>query len=747
MFRLTFELKLESGYHVGAGYGKGFNVDSALLREADGTPVLRGSTLTGLLRDGADRLLKLPPLSKHPRHETLGRLFGTASRAKPWRVASAHPVERRTDDALAVQRVRIDPCTRRAQPRKLFSQEEGLAGQVFSFAVTGPPHVHDGILQEAALLVAAARNVRQLGRSRRRGLGECVIHLTAAEGVEDARKPAAETWEDWFLNLFDRVWLRGNPAPVTQAAVKSDIQSINAATGVSVRVRVIVRLDEPLLIAQRSVAGNQFETRPVIPGSTLLGALAAMAVERCDLADPKTYHDFTAWFRRDAVSFPMLLPARYYSSHLYPAIPAPLGLVTCALQPFQDESEGHGIHPAGAHPKCPRCGSRLKPVEGFITLGTSTPYTITPRQTSEMHIRIDPDSTMQRAAKGDLYGYTVLSAGQYFVGELLCADEATWEGLQKLTGIAEKTPLVWRLGKACRRGYGKVTVWLERCDDRPQIWVQSPLAQRVGDPSQPLTLTLLTDTIVANTWEQQAAGFAPDWLERALGLGPLKMLKTSYAVVRLVDSFNATLGLPRWRDTAMAGGASASIRLHNPPLDWAVRMERLETEGIGLRRNEGFGRLVFNHPVYDGRQGAHDSHIRLDPRMRPPGRPQPDTFSQYWKEKLPEFLPSEAGRPSCLTALARLLHSHSGDHPQEMYTYLKAFGEPSGALIDAIGESEYGHRSKPGFFQDGGKKYINGIVKGLEYLQKKEDPQNWQAGMEQMAEWVAMLAREEADRQ
>jgi CRISPR-associated protein Csx10 len=64
MLYLTFQIQFDSNYHIGAGYGKGFGIDSALLREDDGTPVLRGTALMGLLRDGAFRLLRLKTIGR-----------------------------------------------------------------------------------------------------------------------------------------------------------------------------------------------------------------------------------------------------------------------------------------------------------------------------------------------------------------------------------------------------------------------------------------------------------------------------------------------------------------------------------------------------------------------------------------------------------------------------------------------------------------------------------------------------------
>ncbi len=741
MLTLTFEIRLEANYHVGAGYGRGFNLDSALLREADGTPVLRGSGLAGLLRDGTYRLLKLPPLAKHPSDETLARLFGSPAQAKRWRISSAYPVEKRSADAQAVRRVRVNPRTRRAEPQKLFSQEEGVAGQVFRFNVTCP-YNDAAALDEAALLVAAARNVRQLGRSRRRGLGECLIHLTEVSGIGNIQRPDNQSWEEWFLGRFDRMWMQGNPMDVKKPAIKSDIQTVVAPKGTAVRLRVIVRLDEPVLIAQRAYAGNQFDTRPFIPGSVLLGALANRAAQRYNLADSKIYRDFVGLFLRGGVTFPVLYPAHFFRNHLYPTIPAPLGLFTCSVVPFQDENEGHGAYPAWVHDKCSECGSRLEPVGEFVILKRGS-YTLSPNRSSEMHVRINEET--QRVAKGDLYGYTVLSAGQYFVGEMLCAGETAWRRLQEMAGIAEETPLTWWLGKARRRGYGQVTVWVERCDDHPQTWIQWPLEQRVVNPTQPITLTLLTDTIIANRWGQQASGFATEWLEPVLGLGPL-VIHDAYARTRVVDGFNATLGLPRWRDMALVAGSMARISLRNPPTDWAARLQRLETEGIGVRCNEGFGRVAFNHPVYEQRQNIRESDISLDRQMwlskKNLGR---DTFMDHWEEKLEEFLPQKRGLDARFAALARWLHAHSAESPQAIRAKLSAIEQPGRdkalkALIEVLGgQEEFGQRSN--YFQADGKEYVEVIGKLLEQLQQ-EDRQHWRDGIERLAERIGALAKE-----
>ena len=166
------------------------------------------------------------------------------------------------------------------------------------------------------------------------------------------------------------MWLQGNPTEIVEAVIKSDIKVIDVPAGSGVRVRMIVRLDEPLLVAQRAESGNQFDTCTLIPGSALLGALAGMAAERCNLADQADYRDFVAIFLRGGITFPMLYPAYHDSGNIYPAIPAPLDLMICSVVPFEGDKKGHGVYHAEKDKKCqdPECYSRLEPLDGFLLL-------------------------------------------------------------------------------------------------------------------------------------------------------------------------------------------------------------------------------------------------------------------------------------------------------------------------------------------------------------------------------------------
>jgi len=387
--QLTFQIEMTSDYHIGAGYGKGTEIDSALLRDADGLPVLRGTVLNGLLRDGLWRLLQQEPLQKWQQCQDSGRedaeerycgqytvgdvdpcpicrLFGTPRMMKRWRIGSARPLGQKRlagtkyqDEAVAgqrVMRVRVNPRTRRAAPHELFSEEQG--GQMtFTFTATCPAE-GEAALDEAALLVAAARFVRQLGRSRRRGQGECLFSLVKLEGADLGDEP-----QKALLNRFEKHWLKGESVTLAQPKGQSLEQGHEQSSEAKpVRLWVLARADEPLLIAERASAGNQFSSRPTILGKTLRGALAARAAERFDLQDKVTYNGFIDIFLRGGVRFPTLYPL-FRSGGFFPAAPVPRDGFACKVYPQHSIQWGTQ---KGKIEQCAECNNPVKRRPGCV---------------------------------------------------------------------------------------------------------------------------------------------------------------------------------------------------------------------------------------------------------------------------------------------------------------------------------------------------------------------------------------------
>lgn len=778
--KLTFQIEIESDYHVGAGHGLGTEVDSALLRDADGVPALRGTILNGLLRDGLWRLLQQGPMQrwqrcqesgksdeeqrycaqydhdKHPELCPICRLFGTPRTMKRWRIGSARPkgqekltgTSYRPEETVRqrVVRVRVNPRTRRAAPRQLFSQEHGGL-LTFVFTATCPA-ADEAALDEAALLVAAARFVRQLGRSRRRGQGECLISLMAVKGVGVGDDP-----QEWLLRRFEERWLKGEPQELDEPK-RSRLERGRSEPSERTRVRfkVLARADEPLLIAQRASAGNQFKSQPAIMGKTLRGALAAIAAGRFDLDDLATYDVFIALFLRDDVRFPTLYPLfRGKKGQSYPAVPVPRDGFACKV--YRGHPIQWGTQQEDRVEKCGECKNPVKGVrEEFVSLRKkpeSKPEHFRPEMQSEMHIRVKPQTG--RVEEGQLFDYVALEAGQYFAGELVCTDEDAWQLLQEFTGLEEKKPIPLRLGKGTRRGYGQVTLWLERLDGEPPVWIQQPLDERVSEGAREFTLTLLTDSVVTDAWGRFVTGFENEWLERELGFGIIVMGGRDFATAKVVDGFNTQLRLPCWRDVALAAGSSVRLQLAEPlTVELRKKLVEVERDGIGLRRNEGYGRVAFDHPVYENCAGLTGTRITIPDEVSLDVKPGTTlaTFERKWEETLVKSEREkekqwEQCRGDPFLALARWLDAHRREDIAWLLAEMEKLGTPDKSLIDLIrsqgkesGEDEYGDREKASRLTGAGFKLVKSL---LEYLQGK-DQACWPLGIRMLADRLAGIA-------
>ena len=782
--KLTFQIEIESDYHVGAGHGLGTEVDSALLRDADGVPALRGTILNGLLRDGLWRLLQQGPMQrwqrcqesgksdeeqrycaqydhdKHPELCPICRLFGTPRTMKRWRIGSARPkgqekltgTSYRPEETVRqrVVRVRVNPRTRRAAPRQLFSQEHGGL-LTFVFTATCPA-ADEAALDEAALLVAAARFVRQLGRSRRRGQGECLISLMAVKGVGVGDDP-----QEWLLRRFEERWLKGEPQELDEPK-RSRLERGRSEPSERTRVRfkVLARADEPLLIAQRASAGNQFKSQPAIMGKTLRGALAAIAAGRFDLDDLATYDVFIALFLRDDVRFPTLYPLfRGKKGQSYPAVPVPRDGFACKV--YRGHPIQWGTQQEDRVEKCGECKNPVKGVrEEFVSLRKkpeTKPEHFRPEMRSEMHIRIEPQTG--RVEEGQLFDYVALEAGQYFIGELVCADEDAWELLQEFTGLAEGKPIKLRMGKGTRRGYGQVTLWLERSDEgKPSAWVKQPLEERLNEGVEKRTLTLLTDAVVADSWGRFVTGFENEWLKRELGFEVTVMEGRDFAATKVVDGFNTQLRLPRWRDVALAAGSSVRLQLAEPlTVELRKKLAEVEREGIGLRRNEGYGQVAFDHPVYKNCAGlTTGTQITIHDEVSQDAKPGTTltTFKRKWEKALAESEQNKEKqwrqcRGTPFLALARWLDAHRHEDIAWLLVEMEELGTPDNSLIDLIrsqgkesDEDEYGDREKASRLTGTGFKLVKDLLKQLQEQEGDRDDRS--LGIRMLADRLADVA-------
>lgn len=194
---------------------------------------------------------------------------------------------------------------------------------------------------------------------------------------------------------------------------------------------------------------------------------------------------------------------------------------------------------------------------------------------------------------GAIFSYDAIDAGQTFQGVVLCETEEDKSILESLL----KQKDVW-LGGSQSAGYGHAEIELLN-NDAQWYEVKSASRERIKR-NENLTITLLSDTIICNEWGQTATD--PETLRQILSELLKQELKFQengiYASSIIVGGFNRKWGLPLLQTPALAAGSVfifENIDISSAKFqEFLDNVNKIEEQGIGERRVDGFGRVVFN---------------------------------------------------------------------------------------------------------------------------------------------------------
>lgn len=217
-------------------------------------------------------------------------------------------------------------------------------------------------------------------------------------------------------------------------------------------------------------------------------------------------------------------------------------------------------------------------------------YLVSPRRRINIHTTRNRAMGRATDTDGQVFRYEALAEDQAFCGVILCEERA-------VTPIMALVPEIVSLGGAGNAGYGRIEI------DASSI-TQSPLSEwREYDLDVPTTgssrlvITMLSDAILRDANGQTTV--SPKAIERELrkiipGAELIadnleqSSLRCAFLEEELRGGFNRKWGLPLPQIRVCAMGSAVIFNC----ADWTPeQIAQLETEGIGERRNEGFGRV------------------------------------------------------------------------------------------------------------------------------------------------------------
>ena len=373
------------------------------------------------------------------------------------------------------------------------------------------------------------------------------------------------------------------------------------------------------------------DTLGYVPGSALLGALA-WAHQHLG----RNKEEFAHWFLQGHVQVSNLYPTLQIMGKdktksdvaSNPVLPMPLTARTCKrFDGFRykadlDGEDRHGVRDAlislallalteNKKPEvlagigtCNSCGQRMDDARGFYTRGALPEQVAATQCELALRTHVGIHSRTKAAARQVLYNRQVIPAETPFWGEWLAADDATYQQFEAF--LADADDAGWlRLGTNRTRGLGCYKAGLLPVDDETDkelkglheritaftaLLKQQAAHYDIATPAAAyVPLTLTSDLLLLDVLLRPQLALTDETL---LGLG-LTGAHTCYSAAKAkrIEGWSDLWGLPKPDQLALGMGAVFVVALDALTDEACTRLLAWQTEGIGLRRAEGFGRL------------------------------------------------------------------------------------------------------------------------------------------------------------
>jgi len=197
---------------------------------------------------------------------------------------------------------------------------------------------------------------------------------------------------------------------------------------------------------------------------------------------------------------------------------------------------------------------------------------------------------VMRKGEGEIFRYDAIDVDQTFQSVILCQTDEIYDEILRLLKAKDD---IW-LGGSQSAGYGHCKISNIKSDDN---WneVSIPAAKRTSQDK--LVITLLSSAILRDEYGQHVANpnLVKCEIEKILGIAnlpkPLPEAKPIYAGSENIGGFNRKWGLPLPQVPALSMGSVFVFEGYSLTEE---QIKLLESQGIGERRVDGFGRIAVN---------------------------------------------------------------------------------------------------------------------------------------------------------
>ena len=322
------------------------------------------------------------------------------------------------------------------------------------------------------------------------------------------------------------------------------------------RYKIEITSIDPLAIGTDRSVSNRVETYRYLPGTVLRGAMAAAWIAECGPPDANNRSEFAALFEGPTIFSPAIPSSARFEQ---------LSVARCKYRPMPGcgaFARDLAMTGKDSLPLCDTC-------EGPTALGKGAMLGV---ETVE---RTRTALEGGQAKEGALYTRSAIPKATRLEGEILTTDPGAAHWLEDRAGS-----MLW-LGGGRSTG-GRAIV--EKVSVAPLV---DPAGLAVDKPA---ILRLESPAILVDPATRPVTEFSDDLLGDIVD-APVS-IERQWVRSERVGGWNAVAGTPKPQEVALSAGSTVRF-VPTSAVDGDI-LGSVVAAGIGLRRNEGFGRVSFD---------------------------------------------------------------------------------------------------------------------------------------------------------
>ena len=516
----------------------GKDIDVVVKVDSKGKPFFNGKHIKGILKERVTQFKLGLGESEDATKEFIDKYFGKEgnyikdNNFEKIRFSNLVLVDKNNYNIDDRYGIKIDRKTRTTVHNSLFRYEHITAGTEFKGDIEVPDKIDR---EDLKFILACLFHLDTIGGFKSRGIGKVDLFIKERELKYKENKEQ----KDIIDKVIDEVFNEGNNQENSKANLNGKLKKYSYT----------LSLKEPFILTGREI-GNYVEVRDSIQGSTVRGAM----IEHFAKSKDVSLEDLLCIEASDATSGDISLASKFITKYAINGDKIETDKIVDPRNEIEDKSKGKGV-------KLERKGTSMLKAKG-----------------NEISIAIN--SQTKSVEDGMLFNSEYLQCDEKLIGDIVLP-----EGL-----VDENKEYTIYLGKMKSKGFGKAVITFGKYEkERVNLKARIEKLQKQAN-EKILTFDLQSDLILPfNTIYNVGEQF-----KTLVRISELKFKENkSYINTGKLGGYNIINNIRKVDELVITRGSVLTYEIDdfNSILP---KLEEIEEKGLGLRKNEGFGRVKIS---------------------------------------------------------------------------------------------------------------------------------------------------------